>query len=924
MVDFTYTTSTGTFCHPQKVTFTQNCSPVPPAFIWDFGNGQSNTHATDTALYLAPGTYTVKLIGLYTDSAIVKTKTITINPTPVVLIGADHSSLCTPGIINFTASGGIASGEWNYGDGSPTEILSGNTAAHNYTDYGQYTVTLIGSTAAGCKDTATMLVEVKKFVIAGDIGPKEGCIPFTPLLIVNAALPPGDAVQSYVWDFDDGSPPFTSTNNSTTHPYNITTPIHAHVVITSVNGCVNQFDFQQVAYGTVPTDLHAGTVSGLDSFCGNELVHLKAKAIDATGYTWDFGPGGNTYIEDTLLDWKFNDTGWYHATVIPKFHGCEGDPVHFDIYIKGVVGKFKMANTCANKNSFILSNTSSGYVSHYYWTFQDDPSILDSVHFNIAHTFPVTGSYLVTLRVKDTTTGCADTVRRVISLAVPSFTVDKTTVCKDSLIRFSVMNSYPPGYVLYNFHVAGTLISDNADSVANVYPPSHGTYANYVVIDHQDPLICNDTLHLPGTINVAGPVVSFTASPHTVCMNVPTVLTNSSHPYFPADQINTWHWDFWDGTVFPSKDPPPHLFPFPGEYIVTLVATDINSCGGTDTVHVLVQPVPEITVYPRSDTICLNRDTAVLSAYSIYPFVWSPDVNINCNNCDTIKAYPAVTTMYYATATNAGGCSSKDSSFLRVYAPFHAAVTPLNINVCPKVSVPLSVATPGVIRWSPPQFLSDTTIANPVALPEEAVIYRVIVTDSAGCYADTAYVNLGIYPLPTVDAGPDKVLVYGNNFTISPAYSANVQTYLWTPAGTLDCTTCGQPKGTASQTIKHTIEVTSDKGCKASDDIRIVVLCDKAGLYLPSAFTPFNGGTNNYFYPIAHGYKNIKTFIIYNRMGNKIFERKDFAPNISTLGWNGMIKGDNTHSTQAFVWYVEAECEQGETVSSKGTVLLIR
>ncbi|MEO6542140.1 MAG: gliding motility-associated C-terminal domain-containing protein, partial [Ferruginibacter sp.] len=113
------------------------------------------------------------------------------------------------------------------------------------------------------------------------------------------------------------------------------------------------------------------------------------------------------------------------------------------------------------------------------------------------------------------------------------------------------------------------------------------------------------------------------------------------------------------------------------------------------------------------------------------------------------------------------------------------------------------------------------------------------------------------------------------------------------------------------------------KGCKASDTVRILINCLEANLLMPNAFTPNNDGKNDYFYPITRGYRIVKYFVIFNRYGQKVFERRNFEPNIPTLGWDGRVK-DSRYGTSVFTWFMEAECDLGSMNNSRGTVVLIR
>ena len=74
------------------------------------------------------------------------------------------------------------------------------------------------------------------------------------------------------------------------------------------------------------------------------------------------------------------------------------------------------------------------------------------------------------------------------------------------------------------------------------------------------------------------------------------------------------------------------------------------------------------------------------------------------------------------------------------------------------------------------------------------------------------------------------------------------------------CNRCPVANGIAAQTATFTIDVTSTDGCKAKDDVTVIVACNNANLNLPSAFTPDNNGNNDWFYPLTRGYRSINKF----------------------------------------------------------------
>jgi gliding motility-associated-like protein len=397
-------------------------------------------------------------------------------------------------------------------------------------------------------------------------------------------------------------------------------------------------------------------------------------------------------------------------------------------------------------------------------------------------------------------------------------------------------------------------------------------------------------------------------------------------PFFPVDIITRWEWNFGDNTIDNKQFPPPHSYSSSGSYKVLLKATDVNNCAQKDSVTVLVYPQPEIKVFPKIDTLCAGQSLN-LFAFTADTLLWRTNYNLTCISvaCDTVLVNPLVTTNYIAQAKSQYGCISTDTSLIRVYAPFTLQVFPADTSVCPKAIVPYRTNVNGIAAWAPSTYLNSAAITNPISKPDTSISYTIIVADSAGCYADTTTAIIRTFPLPTVNAGSDQVVPYNNSFILSPTYGSGITNYLWSPSvNSLSCTSCPVTNGIAAFTTTYTIEVTSSDGCKAKDDVIVFVACDKANLNMPSAFTPNNDGKNDMFYPLTRGYKTINKFIVYNRWGNKVFERYNFAPNTPSLGWNGDTKDKQTIDSAIFVWIVEATCDVGQKVESKGTVVLIR
>ncbi|MES2429572.1 MAG: PKD domain-containing protein [Bacteroidota bacterium] len=922
--DFNYTTSSGLFCHPETVTFTQNCTGNPLQYVWDFGNGERGTGFVNKIHYNEPGSYNVTLLVIYDTTAATVTKTVTIYPTPTMTLLSDKSGLCQPGSAKFSANSsvGLVSYEWNFGDSSNIQTTNVNNITHPFSDYGPKLITVKGVTENGCISNASYNLNIAKIPISGTLDSAKGCIPATVTLTINTAFPNGDTIKNILWNFGDGSPQTNSKIPTVKHIYTTTDTItNAKIIVTSNQGCINDFTFAPFAYGTPPYATTLKITDNIDSSCASKKIEFIAKATDANLYEWDMGDGTKASSIDTFITHKYRKLDDQLIVVKPSFNGCYGDSAFTKIFIKAPIGDYRIGNSCGNKNAFSFTNLSVGTVSNFKWVFTEEKIVTDTVNYNTAYTFPRVGSFESQLIANNNETGCSDTTIKNIYLATPSFHSNTTKVCKDSTINFTVSNTYDPASNFqYEFHTTGSIKNNGTDSILNIKPNKFGTFTNYVVIKDGNKYTCDDTLYTSSEVLVRGPIINFKV-PAKICLDAPATYTNLTKPFVAGDNIVSWQWELGDGIKDPRETPLQHYYKDGGYYYVKLTATDINNCSQTDDRPLPVFSLPIISVFPKMKTVCLNS-TAELRAFTLDTLTWMPVQGIDCNNCDTINVRPTSSSKYIAYATDKNGCKKYDTASVKVNMPTPIKIFPADTSICFGKTIKYNFSGGGRVTWEPPLFVSNNSIGNPIVKPDSSMAYKVINTDSAGCFTDTSIVNIEVHTLPIVNAGENKTLPYSSSFTITPNYSKNIYQYQWTPSTNLYCDKCPTPTGTLLDNVQYKIEGTDIHGCKAWDSVYVSILCEKSNLLMPTAFSPNGDGKNDYFYPIARGYKEIRSFVIFNRLGQRVFERKNFLPNIPNLGWGQSQY--NTTNNESFVWFIEAECSQGEIITSRGSVLLIK
>ena len=92
---------------------------------------------------------------------------------------------------------------------------------------------------------------------------------------------------------------------------------------------------------------------------------------------------------------------------------------------------------------------------------------------------------------------------------------------------------------------------------------------------------------------------------------------------------------------------------------------------------------------------------------------------------------------------------------------------------------------------------------------------------------------------------------------------------------------------------------------------------------MPNNFSPNGDGMNDKFYPGGSGINRIRYLRVFNRWGEVVFEKSDFAANDASAGWDGKYKGELL-SPDVYIWSCEVICENNETLPFKGDVTLLR
>src|SRR5690606_13916629 len=133
---------------------------------------------------------------------------------------------------------GAGSSYWTFGDGGNSFATS---PAHTYFNNGIYTMTLVSTSADGCKDTVTRIDTVFDLTLAAHASPNEGCVPLEVRFetFASTTIPfyrqyPYD-LAFWSWNFGDGN---TSNLDTPIHTYTNPGTYTVVVTTTTINGCI--------------------------------------------------------------------------------------------------------------------------------------------------------------------------------------------------------------------------------------------------------------------------------------------------------------------------------------------------------------------------------------------------------------------------------------------------------------------------------------------------------------------------------------------------------------------------------------------------------------------------------------------------------------------------------------------------------------
>ncbi|MBP6023184.1 PKD domain-containing protein [Ferruginibacter sp.] len=926
-------------CTSSTVRFDATTSGAD-SLIWNFGDGTILQTQLKTVYhtYTTPGIFIPSLILQSVNgcqSPIAATDTVRIE---MLNAGFTHSQItvCGNTTLSFTDTSysyfGITSRQWNFGDNA---TASGTNVNHTYANSGTYNVQLIITGTSGCRDTIIkpIVVTVNHIPVAAIDGDTAQCQ--SVLMTFNSVVQSPDTINYYRWTSSNG---LSGTNSTFNAIFNQPGTFTIQLIVGTVHGCYDT-TLHQITINPTPDVVQ---VPNQEICNGNASAPINfTGSIAGTVYTWtNTAPSIGLAASGTgdIPSFTVISNGAVFIatiTVRPIAMGCPGPAKSFTITVNPTPNVVQPVNQllCNGSNTNAVAFTGSIPNTSYNWI-NSNPSIglpangtgnigsFTTINNTAA---PVTATITVTPMVA----GCPGTARTF------TFTIDPTPDVLQPADQ-TLCSGNPTSAINFTGAVSGTVYNwINTTPAIGLAASGTGNIASFTANN-------NSTSSLTATIKVSPTANGCpgTDKVFIIAVNpIPTVAQPLNQALCNGATVNavsftgtvtgtTFKWINNNNLIGLPSSGTGNINSFvavnkttaPVTATITVTPETTDCPGAAKTFTIIVNPTPVVAA-SNDVTVCLGNTTQ-LQVSGAAQYSWSPATNLSCTTCANPSANPTDSIRYTVTGTNVFGCIADDSVLLGVIKPFQMLVEPGD-TLCVGESINLRAENANSYLWSPPTDLNRANIAEPKARPNVTRTYQVIGFDGHNCFTDTGYVTIVVGPKPTVNIGADRTLATGTALTLNAVtQNGPIISWMWTPAAELSCNNCPSPKTTIKNTSFYSVVVTNTFGCVATDTIFINSVCKNSQVYIPNAFTPDADGLNDVLMVRGKG-MTVKSFRIFNRWGELVFERENFYPNDPKYGWDGKVRGVPA-TPDVFVYTAEVFCDNGVVYTYKGNTTILK
>ncbi len=457
-------------CFGSPFVFTDTTVAFPPDNIatwsWNFGDGNISAAQNPVHSYNIAGNYIVTL-------AVVSDSGCPASVQHQVVVYAKpnsnftHSLACSGTQTFFSdlssvSSGSITNWHWDFGVAALSNDTSNSkNTSYTYSAVGTYTVSLIVTTAKGCKDTAVSVITVNQTPTAGFTATNVCLGSVTSFTDISAG-----SIFNWQWDFGDNTSHPTIQNP--THVYSIAGTFTVTLTVTSSNGCDNTIkDTIHVHYLPVP-QFTGDSACVKDPLQFTDISTISGSTINT--WNWNFGAYGTSALQNPIT--TYTASGNYTvALTVTSAQTCSAS-VTQSVFVQPLPhATFSfLPHYGAPPLTVGFNNSLTTGATGYQWIFGDGGI---SNQQNPSYTYADTGLYPIKLIVQSAF-GCIDSMLDTIFVAYPDLDITVKAVTTNLSGNTIQVTAW-----LYN---AGTLDVSNMELSAHLDngPPIHEMWNGFL------------------------------------------------------------------------------------------------------------------------------------------------------------------------------------------------------------------------------------------------------------------------------------------------------------------------------------------------------------------------------------------------------------------------------------------------------------
>ncbi|GEO05309.1 hypothetical protein AAE02nite_29730 [Adhaeribacter aerolatus] len=756
------TTGTETGCAGLALNFTGNFPYRPIRILWDYGDGtpvyeekdlnsieqiSENLFAIKSPehIYPNPGKYKVKLIvtrsnDIDCDAQDEITYDFTVNPNPVAAF-----TFTTPCYLDATVftdtsepktGNTLKSWSWDFGDpaSGANNTSADKSPQHLFSAPGKYRVKLAITNVGGCTDTTSQKVIIypKPKAIFSLTSVCEGAVAtFTE----SSTIPEGN-ITAWQWSFGDGG---TSAAQNPSHTYQQAGRYRVRLTVTSNQTCT---DTLSQVITIFPKPKVAFT---LPDICVNDAaLFTNTSAVPGGGsmtYQWDFGDGGTSTDQNPTH--KYTAAGLYKVKlVVTSASGCQ-ESLTSDVTINSAVPKpdFTSQNYC-QKDGVKFTDTSTipfGKILSWQWDFGDGAT---STEQNPTHVYARAGAYTVKLTVASGIS-CQEVISKNITIfASPTAAFTTANVCVGEPIVLTEASTNDGGSITAYTWDFGDGNTATGRQPAYTYR-TPGTYNIKLTVAGANN--CSDQITRQIVVSPK-PVATFNTG--NLCEKEAITFTDAST--VSSGSINTWRWEFGDGTTA-SQQSPNHSYNAAGTYTVKLTVITAAGCQDVISKTLTIAVRPQAAAGPDQINLCGVTTTTLAATvpqvgtgrWSIVSGTGGSISNVSQTNT-TFSGRPEELYTLRWTVSNAPCAEVTDEVQVKFNSIPTVAAGP-DVEIIEGQSYTMKGTGQGNLSWSPVTGLNNANTGNAVVTPLETTVYRITATTEAGC---TSFDEMKVTVLP--------------------------------------------------------------------------------------------------------------------------------------------------------------------------------